>query len=108
MTEPRTPEAERHALDSLIHSDGWQIVKDIVRDAYGPEAFERAFDEAMAELRPGDDERAVTTQIRAAFKAARDVTARVESRFQQLDKAEQGKKSPLDAFAAFRRGPKSA
>lgn len=101
--EQRTPEAERAALDVLIHSEGWQIVKQMVADAYGAEAFEREFDAVMKELRPGDDERAAVTQVRAAFKAARDVLARVESRFHALNAAEQAKKQPSSPFAALRR-----
>lgn len=103
MIEPRTPDAQRHALEVLVHSDGWQIVKEMVAESYGPEAFERAFDDAMAELHPGDDERAVTTQIRAAFKAARDVITRVESKHQQLQQAETKKAQPINPLARWKR-----
>lgn len=106
MSERRTPEAEHHALDVLLHSEGWVIVHEMVTAAYGPEAFERAIDSVMTELRPGDDERAVVTQIRAAHKAARDVLARVEERFKDLQHAEAKKTTPSRPFAAFRRVPR--
>lgn len=106
MTEKRTADAERAALDSLIHSDGWQVVKDVVAAAYGPAQQIAEIDAVMGSLRPGDDERAVVTQIRAAAKAAHDVIARVESRFESLDTAAKKKATvPARAFASFRRVP---
>lgn len=102
-SEKRTPDAERAALESLIHSDGWQIVQAIVADHYGPAQQIADIDAVMGNLRPGDDERAIVTQIRAAAKAAHDVLVRTQSRYEALDKAAKRKALPERAFAPFRR-----
>lgn len=104
--EPRTPEAERNALDAMVHSDGWAILKEIVADGYGPARQIQHIDDVMTTLRPGDDERAVVTQIRAAAKAANDVITRVESRLTMLQGAAKAKTEPGAVFGGFRRGPR--
>lgn len=106
----RTPQAERDALEQLLASEGWAIVKEMVQAAHGPEAFERAFDDALRGVKPSevlDFERAVTPQIRAAFQAARGVIAMVESRVAALKDAERSPKA-AGRFGAFRRGPVTA
>lgn len=75
MSETRTPDAERAALDDMLKSDGWTILRELVDKQFGAEANLQQIDEVMANLRPGDDERAVVTQIRAASKAAYTVLA---------------------------------
>ena len=100
-----TPEAERTALEDLVKSDGWAIVKRLVDQQFGASAQLRDIDAVMSDLKPGDDERAVVTQIRAAGKAAHTVIDLAESRLRQLST----KKSPLAGtpFAAFRRAPRT-
>lgn len=108
MIERRTPEAERAALENLIMGEGWAIVKEMVAMNYGPEAFERAFDAAMKELEPGDEpgQRAVATQVRASYLAARNVVALVEGRYAALKNRDVAP-TVRDRFAGLRRAPKS-
>lgn len=108
MTEQRTPDAERSALEAMVQSEGWLIAKEIVAAAYGPEAFEREFDAVTKELPPGADEfmeRRVGTQVRAAFLAARNVVDLVESRLGQLQQATRARTETRPIFDSFRRGP---
>jgi hypothetical protein len=102
--ERLSPDAERQALDELVSCDGWPIFRALVQQAYGPEAQIRAIDEAMTQLRPGDSELAVVTQIRASGKTALTVLDLPASRLRQL---QQGLKGQAPGpFAAFRRGPR--
>lgn len=102
-TLPATPEAIALALTDLLQSDGWALVTQMVLEQYGPSAFEAAVDGAMGELRPGDDERAVITQIRAAFKAARGVLDMPDMKLRQAKGAPKAAAAVADRFARFRR-----
>lgn len=106
--EERTPEAIRQALDDLVTSDGWRILRELVLEQYGPEAFERAVDDAIRGIAPSeivDMERAVVPQIRAAFKAARLVLDLPTSKLRALESAD---RPAARLFDQFRRGPKRA
>lgn len=99
--ENRTPEAIKAALDDLLKSDGWIILRELVDAQFGAEANLRDIDAVMATLRPGDDERAVVTQIRAASKAAYMVLDLPVSKLRQVEQAKKPK--GLDRFAGMRR-----
>jgi len=102
--EPLTPQAEKLALDDLLKSDGWAIVKQLVEQRYGAAAQLRDIDAVMSDLHPGDDERAVVTQIRAAGKAAFSVLDLAEARLRQVSS---GPKVSTQLFSGFRRGPRT-
>lgn len=102
--EPLTPQAEKTALDDLLKSDGWAIVCQLVEQQFGAAAQLRDIDAVMSELKPGDDERAVVTQIRAAGKAAYAVLDLAASRLRQVSS---GPKASTQLFSGFRRGPRT-
>lgn len=84
VTDSETPEAQIAALTELLQSDGWRLLTALVEQTYSAEACLAEIDRAMTELQPGDDERAVVTQIRAAFKAARVVLDLPQERLRTL------------------------
>lgn len=71
-TEDRTPDAIRAALDDLVQSEGWAILRELVDAQFGSVAQLQQIDAAMAVLEPADTmgQLAIVTQIRAASKAA--------------------------------------
>lgn len=52
MSEPRTPEAERDALEAMVKSDGWRIYMEHVSRAWGPEACETQLRAARENVDP--------------------------------------------------------
>ena len=103
-TETRTPEAIRTALEDLARSDGWQLLREMVDEQFGPAANLQQIDQAMTQLRPGDDELAVVTQIRAASKAAYAVLSLADSKLRHVTQAT--KPRIADRFAGLRRMPR--
>jgi hypothetical protein len=98
-----TPQAQMTALTELVQSDGWRILSDLVNETYSADACLAEIDHAMTELRPGDDERAVVTQIRAAFKAARVVLELPHSRIRTLKAGEKHERKTIaDRFTDLR------
>lgn len=103
MSEPRTPESIRAALEDLVKSEGWALLREMVDEQFGAEANLQAIDDVMANLKPGDDERAVVTQIRAAAKAAYTVLALPDNKLRAVKGAQ--KPGVVDRFKHLRRQP---
>lgn len=103
-SEKRTPEAELEALKDLVASDGWQVLQEHLAQAWGPEAYERAIDGALAKDHDPSDEIAITRRIRDTFKGVRAEAAWVTTRIGELQAAVKRKHAPsVDPFAHVRR-----
>ena len=95
-----TPDAQLAALKDLVESDGWKLYLAHVAEAWGPEAFERALDQALDGADPAD-ETAVTRRMRDTFKGVRADVTWPETTIAVLSKP---KASVVDdVFARFRR-----
>ena len=108
QTPDRTPEAIAQALDDLVKSDGWAILRDLVDEAHGPAAQIQYLDEAMkgVAMADMDAQYSLVSQIRAASKAAYGLLDLVETRRRTM-KLAKDKKTITDTFATLRRGPRT-
>jgi hypothetical protein len=96
-------EAERVALEELLRSDGWEVFTRLVSEQYSPSRCLAEIDAAMSGLKPGDDEVAVVTQIRAAWKLPPVILDLPSARVRELREGRQAAKPSHDPFALFRR-----
>lgn len=105
--QQRSAKEVKDALEDLLKSDGWAIVRELVDQRFGPAAQLQEIDKAMGEIAPADQDGqfAVVTQIRAMQKAAYIVLALPKAHLDQIDSQEP--KAPR-LFEQFRRGPRPA
>lgn len=105
VTVPRTPPAEKAALESLVASEGWAIFERAMRAHCNAEAFERDVREAT------DDETApiahadvalLVKQISATHTAMRQMLEWPTRQIAVLDKAPVAKR--VDPYAKVRAG----
>jgi hypothetical protein len=104
--EDRTPESIRAALDDLVQSEGWAILRELVEAQFGSAAQLQQIDAAMMALQPADTmgQLAVVTQIRAASKAAYAVLDLPASKLRAVAE----KQPAARMFDQFRRAPRPA
>lgn len=100
VTIPRTPVAEKAALEALLESEGWAIVERYWRERFSPAQFEADVSKALDEYEP-DVMAVVVQQIKATHTAMRQMLDYPRDQIRALDKAPAVKKA--DPYAKFRR-----
>lgn len=104
VTVPRTPLAEKAALEQMLESEGWAIFERAMRAHCSPEAFERdireAADDSEKPTSP-EDLALLVKQISATHSAMRQMIEWPRRQAAVLGTAPAAKR--LDPFARFRR-----